>query len=492
MPLKTKILRRLTKISLSFFLLFCLSISVVAQEVITIDSTGVVENKQEKLNQEKATKDSVSTFKKFKAEGVSAVVGDYVILEFDIDKSYLEFEQNGVDISTIDRCQMLGKLMEDKLYVHHAIQDSIIITDAEIEPEVDQVFQYMVAQVGSEEKVVEYYRKNNVTELKAELLKARKEIRLTERMQEKIVSDVTVTPEEVRTFFFSIPVEERPVFGAEIEVAQLVVEPEVTEEARQNVINRLKVIRSDIVDNGSSFATKAVLYSKDGTRTKGGLIEGVRRDSPMAKEFKDMAFSLLEGEVSEPFETEFGFHILKVDKIRGQSLDVRHIILFPEVPQEVVDKARKKIDTIRQALIDKKLPFDAAAKLYSSDKETRNNGGQLVNPATFDTRFDLTKMDPTLSAQVYNIKKGEITKVYTDYDRSGKSIFKILTVTDRHEEHVADYVQDYEKIHELALKEKQLRAIEKWQADKILETYIKVNDDYHSCDFTNNWLYNNE
>jgi len=161
-------------------------------------------------------------------------------------------------------------------------------------------------------------------------------------MQESIVSNVVITPEEVRTFFFSIPVDERPIFGAELEVAQLVIEPEVTDKAKQDAVNRLKVIRVDIVDNGSSFATKAVLYSKDGTRTKGGLIEGVRKDAPMAKEFKDMAFSLQEGEVSEPFETEFGFHLLKVDKIRGQEVDVRHIIIFPEVSQTIVKAARKK------------------------------------------------------------------------------------------------------------------------------------------------------
>ena len=346
----------------------------------------------------------------------------------------------------------------------------------------------MIEQVGSEEKVVSYYRKSNITELRADLFKARKEIRLTERMQENIVSNVTITPEEVRTFFFSIPVDERPIFGAELEVAQLVIEPEVTDKAKQDAVNRLKVIRVDIVDNGSSFATKAVLYSKDGTRTKGGLIEGVRKDAPMAKEFKDMAFSLQEGEVSEPFETEFGFHLLKVDKIRGQEVDVRHIIIFPEVSQTIVKAARKKMDTIRQSIIDEKIPFSEAAKLYSDDFETRNNGGILVNPQTFDTRFELTKMDPTLSAQIYNIKKGEVTKVYTDTDRTGKKIFKILTVTARHDEHVADYVMDYEKVHELALKEKQLRAIEDWQEEKIKETYIKVNSDYKDCDFTNNWV----
>ena len=486
MQLKIKILNFLQKTSFLQILFISLLTPIIAQEIVVVDGNGVAENTE--IIEKQTELDTVINFKKFKAEGVSGVVGDFVILEFDIDKSYLEFEQNGVDISTIDRCQMIGKLMEDKLYVHQAIQDSILISDAEIEPEVDQLMAYMIEQVGSEEKVVSYYRKSNITELRADLFKARKEIRLTERMQESIVSNVVITPEEVRTFLFSIPVDERPIFGAELEVAQIVIEPEVTDKAKQDAVNRLKVIRVDIVDNGSSFATKAVLYSKDGTRTKGGLIEGVRKDAPMAKEFKDMAFSLQEGEVSEPFETEFGFHLLKVDKIRGQEVDVRHIIIFPEVSQTIVKAARKKMDTIRQSILDQKIPFSEAAKLYSDDFETRNNGGILVNPQTLDTRFELTKMDPTLSAQIYNIKKGEVTKVYTDTDRTGKKIFKILTVTARYDEHVANYVMDYEKVHELALKEKQLRAIEDWQEEKIKETYIKVNSDYKDCDFTNNWV----
>ena len=486
MQLKIRILKFLPKTSLTFLLSLVIIYQSFSQEVVTIDSAGVARNTE--LTSKEKSYDSVNVFKRYKAEGVCGVVGDFVILEFDIDKSYLEFEQNGIDVNSIDRCEMIGKLMEDKLYVHHAIQDSIIISDAEIKPEVDQLMAYMVEQVGSVDKVVNYYRKSNESELRADLLKARKEIRLTERMQENIVSNITITPEEVRTFFFSIPVDERPIFSAELEVSQLVIEPEVTEEAKQDAINRLKVIRTDIVDNGSSFATKAVLYSKDGTRSKGGLIEGVRKDSPMAKEFKDMAFSLQEGEVSQPFETEFGFHLLKVDKIRGQQVDVRHIIVFPEVSQSIIKEARAKIDTIRQSILEDKIPFAEAAKLYSDDKETRNNGGLLVNPQTLDTRFDLTKMDPTLSAQVYNVSKGEVTKVYTDSDRTGKSIFKILTVTDRYEEHAADYVKDYEKVHELALKEKQLKAIEDWQEEKIKETYIKVNSDYKDCNFTNNWV----
>jgi peptidyl-prolyl cis-trans isomerase SurA len=187
----------------------------------------------------------------------------------------------------------------------------------------------------------------------------------------------------------------------------------------------------------------------------------------MAKEFKDNAFSLLEGEISEPFETDFGYHILMVEKIRGQEVDVRHVLIFPDVAQAAIDVAEIKLDTLRTSIVAGNVSFAEAARKYSDEKETRNNGGQLVNPTTFDTRFDLTKMDPTLSAQVYNLKEGEVSKVFTERDRTGRSKFKVLSVTKKIEEHPADYAKDYEKIQELALKEKQIRAIEAWQAEKI-------------------------
>lgn len=311
---------------------------------------------------------------------------------------------------------------------------------------------------------------------------------LANEMQRKVVENVEVTPEEVREFFFSIPEDERPYFSAEVEVAQLVIKPEVTEESRNAVIAKLNEFRTDIVENGSSFATKAVLYSKDGSASKGGLIEGIKKNSPYAKEFKDVAFSLLEGEVSEPFETEFGFHILKVDKVRGQEIDVRHIILFPEISQGTIDRAKAKIDSLRTEIISGSIEFADAARQFSDEKETRNNGGQLVNPVTFDTRFDLTKMEPTLSAQVYNLAEGEVSKVYVDRDFTGKNTFKILTVTNKYEEHTSDFSKDYEKIKDLALKEKQIRTIEKWQNKKIRETYVSVNLDYTDCEFSSNWI----
>jgi peptidyl-prolyl cis-trans isomerase SurA len=487
MLLKQIILKSIKMNKFLLVLLFSTAI-LQAQVVLEPDSTGVVKSNDSLVVQQIVQRDTVP-FKRYKAEGVSAVVGEYVILDSDIDKAYVEMQSQGMSIEDITRCQLMGKLMEDKLYAHQAKQDSLFVPDSEINGVIEQQLQYMVSELGSEEKVAAYYRKDNIAELKKDLFEANKSIKLASLMQQKVIEKVEVTPEEVRTFFFSIPEEERPVFGAEIEVAQIVIDPEITQQARDEVIAKLNAIRADIIDNGASFATKAVLYSKDpGSNSKGGLYTSVKRDSPWAKEFKDQAFSLLEGEISEPFETEFGYHILYVEKIRGQEVDVRHILMFPEVSQQSIDAAQKEIDDLKTKIDAGEITFAEAAREFSDDKETRNNGGQLVNPVNFDTKFDLTKMDPALSAQVYNLEEGEVSKVFTDRDRTGKSSLKILTVTKKYPEHKADYSKDYERIKQLALREKQIKVINKWQNEKIKDTYISINQDYQDCDFAGNWM----
>ncbi|OAD90337.1 peptidylprolyl isomerase [Aequorivita soesokkakensis] len=487
MLLKQIILKSIKMNKFLLVLLFSTAI-LQAQVVLEPDSIGVVKSNDSLVVQQIVQRDTVP-FKRYKAEGVSAVVGEYVILDSDIDKAYVEMQSQGMSIEEITRCQLMGKLMEDKLYAHQAKQDSLFVPDSEINGVIEQQLEYMISELGTPEKVAAYYRKDNIAELKKDLFEANKSIKLASLMQQKVIEKVEVTPEEVRTFFFSIPEEERPVFGAEIEVAQIVIDPEITQQARDEVIAKLNAIRADIIDNGASFATKAVLYSKDpGSNSKGGLYTSVKRDSPWAKEFKDQAFSLLEGEISEPFETEFGYHILYVEKIRGQEVDVRHILMFPEVSQQSIDAAQKEIDDLKTKIDAGEITFAEAAREFSDDKETRNNGGQLINPVNFDTKFDLTKMDPALSAQVYNLEEGEVSKVFTDRDRTGKSSLKILTVTKKYPEHKADYSKDYERIKQLALREKQIKVINKWQNEKIKDTYISINQDYQDCDFAGNWM----
>lgn len=467
------------------FFTFLSVFSIQAQdETLIIDEKSNIDNQisQNTLDENLATQ------KRYKVDGVIGVVGDFIVLESDIDRTYLELQQRSISIKDITRCELFGKLLEDKLYAHHAIQDSIVVSDAEINARLDQQIEYMISQLGSEEKVNQFYRKNSMGELRKELFEINKANELAKLMQEKIYEDIEVTPEEVRQFFQSISEDERPIFGAELEVAQIVIEPEITQEAKQSVIDELNQHRRDVVENGASFTTKVVLYSDEpGAASKGGLIT-LNRKSPFVKEFKDVSFSTQEGEVSEPFETEFGYHIVYVEKIRGQERDVRHILKIPKVDEATIQKARTKIENIRKKIIDGEITFAEAARSESDEKETKNNGGQLINPLTSDTRFELTKMDPALSAQVYNLGDDEISPVYIDEDRTGRKRFKILTVTNRFEEHVADYAVDFEKIRELALTQKRIEAIQEWQEEKIGETYININKDYSDCTYANNWL----
>ncbi|WP_445715329.1 peptidylprolyl isomerase [Flavobacterium sp.] len=425
--------------------------------------------------------------KKVKVDGVVAVVGDYVVLDSDIDLDYITLKAQGVDVSQITRCELFGMQLENKLYAHQAIQDSIVVTDAEVNSFLNEQLDAAVEQIGSIDKVVKYYNKKNVEELRSHFFDAVKMNKLTSQMRNKIIEGVSITPEEVRTFFNSIPKDEIPTFGAEMEVAQIVIKPVITEEEKKRVIDKLNEIRQDVL-NGSSFYSKAVLFTEDEASVGSGGFYKINRKTSFVKEFKDVAFSLAEGEISEPFETEFGYHIIKVEKIKGQEVELRHILISPKVSTQAMKDAREKIELIRNKIVNNEISFEEAAKSSSDQKETRNSGGVLLNPRTMEPRFELTKMDPTLYAQVSSLKDKEISLPILDEERGVGKFYKIITVNNRIEEHQADFSRDYLKIKELALKDKQVKEIAKWTEEKIKETYIKIAEDYKDCDFVNNWL----
>ncbi len=425
---------------------------------------------------------------RFKLDGVASVVGDYVILDSDIDKTFSEMESQGISTKNVTRCELLGKLMEDKLYAHHAIQDSLEVSDTEIYSYVDQSIEYFTEQLGSLEKVLEFYNKKDELSFRDELYELNKIQKLSQLMQSKIVDDVEVTPEEVKLFYESIPVVDLPIFGTELEISQIVIEPSVSEEEQNRVINMLNSFKNDVEEKGLSFASKAILYSQDpGSRANGGKYTLHRKRPRMVKEFRDVAFSLEEGEISSPFKTEFGWHILTVEKIRGQQVDVRHILITPNIDESKLTESKKLLDTIRKRILDKEIEFKDAAFNFSYEKETRNNGGKLINPITGDTRFELTKMDPKLYNQVKNLDEGEISLPLLETDRSGLKKYKIIMVSKRFEEHLANFSKDFAKIKDLALKDKQLKAVKKWLKLKIDETFINVNKSFRSCNFSNNW-----
>ncbi|WP_240905117.1 peptidylprolyl isomerase [Flagellimonas oceani] len=433
--------------------------------------------------------DSTSNTKKVKLDGIAAVVGDYVILESDIDKTLIDLQNQGASTEDVTRCNLLGKLMEDRLYAHQAVQDSLLVSDDMVNAQSDRQIQQLTQQIGSVEKMLSYYKKPDMESFREELFEINKLRMLSEKMQGKIVEEIQVTPEEVRQFFYKIPEEERPVFGAELEIAQIVKQPEAPEEEKQKVINQLKEIRQDVLENDASFNVKAILYSQDpGSKSKGGFYS-MTKETPFVKEFKDVAFSLREGEISQPFETSFGYHIIYIEKVRGQELDLRHILMIPEIPQSAIDKATQELDTIRQQILDGKYTFAEAALNFSDEKETKFDGGLLRNPVNFDSRFELTKMDPTLYNQVRNLKDGEISRpIREDDQRGGPPKFKIMKISNRYDEHEADFAKDYMKIQELALREKQFKAIKEWMDEHIEDTYIHVDTESRVCDFANNWV----
>jgi peptidyl-prolyl cis-trans isomerase SurA len=427
--------------------------------------------------------------RRVKIDGVTAVVGDYVILDSDIEKLKVDIENQGAAAGEISDCQLLGKLMEDRLYAHQAVQDSLLVSDTEVNATSDRQIQQLASQIGSVEKVLEFYNQPDLQSFKDELYDINKLRMLAEKMKMEIVGDVEVTPEEVRQFFYEIPITKRPVFGAELEIAQIVKQPKPSEEEKRRVIQRLEQIRQDVIENGSSFSVKAILYSQDpGSKSSGGAYS-MTRETPFVKEFKDVAFSLREGEISEPFETDFGYHIILVEKIRGQEVDLRHILIIPEISNEQITAAQTQLDSIRNEIIADRLSFEDAALQFSDETETKYDGGILRNPQDYSARFELTNMDPTLYNQVARLRDNEISKpIREDDPRGGAPKFKIMKIANRYDEHMADFARDYTKIKELALADKERKLIEKWISEKIEQTYVQINDSRKDCDFTSNWL----
>jgi len=422
-----------------------------------------------------------------KIDGVDVVVGKNVVLSSDIAKFKLDIEQRSEGKIKISDCEMLEQLMLQKLLSHHAVIDSVLVTESEVTSNVNRNIAYFTRQFGSIENVVKQYGFNDIDDLRRELFSIEKENILVRKEQEKINEGIDITPEEVRIYFNSLKdTDQLPEFQAEIEMAQIVLYAKPTKEEKERILKKLGAIKKEI-EEGASFKMKAILNSDDPTVTNnGGNLGAISKETQFIKEFKEVAFSLDIGQVSEPFETDFGYHIILLHSIKGKSRVVSHILMQPEILNSKLEEAKKKISEIRKDILFDKITFAEAVKKYSEDKETKSNNGLVVNPMTNETRFDLTRMDPSLYARVINTKKGEITEPYYDETQQGEKMYKIIYMKDRTLTHKAALVNDYVKVQKLALQKKKEENITKWSKEKIKDTYIKIGDKY-KCKFEKNW-----
>ncbi len=421
---------------------------------------------------------------------IVAVVGTNPILQSELETQYQQMisQQEAVDANT--HCKLLEELLYQKLLLAQAQKDSLNVTEAQIEQEMDRRIKYYIQQFGSEEKFVAFYGKS-VEDFKGDLKDNIRDLLLAQQMQSKITGDITVTPNDVKTYFSGIEVDSIPFINSEVEVGQIVKKPAITPEAKKEAKDKIKGIRDRIMKGESSFSAMAALYSQDpGSASKGGLYEHIPRGQ-FVPEWDAMAFKMKPNEISEVFETIYGYFIVQLIERRGDEVDARSLLITPKEDISDLLKAKQALDTIYTKLSKDTILFSDAAAKYSDDEESKNSGGLIMNPFNGSTRFqmdEIGQMDQTVAFAIDKLKVGEMTKPMPMTTHDGKQAYRILYLKKRTSPHKANLVDDYQKIQASALSVKQQDAINSWIKKKVAGTYVHLADDFKNCTFNNKWI----
>jgi len=417
---------------------------------------------------------------------VIAVVGGNIILDSDIESQYMQYRmQEGIKGSSSKiKCYMFETMLYQKLLLNQAELDSVEVSDVMVESEMDRRLRHYISLFGSQEKFEEFYQKS-IFEFKEELREQVKELMLVENVQQSITKDVNITPSEVKSFFKDIPQDSLPFINSEVEMLQIVKMPPINPEEVERVKNKLNELRYRIL-NGENFATLAILYSEDPGSAKSGGELGMYSRGDLYPEFEAVAFNLKDDKVSELVETEAGFHIIQLIKRRGEFINVRHILIRTKVSSMDLARAKVKLDSIANLIEDGKYTFDEAVVEFSDDP-SKNNGGLLINPMTGTSLFEADQLDPKVFFVIDKLEVGDISTPVQFQTQEGKDAYRILYLKKRTEPHTANLKQDYDKIQEWALEQKKQETITNWIKEEAAKTYIKINDKYKDCEFTNNW-----
>lgn len=410
-------------------------------------------------------------------DGVVAQVGKEIILQSDIAMQREALAREG---QTLTDCQMIRELLLEKLLIHHAAIDSVIIAEEEVDENIDRRIEQLIGQIGTERRLEEYYGKT-ILEIKEEMRPLMKNQMTAQRMQMTITETLEVTPKEVEDAVALILQDSLPLIGTEVELAQITMEPKVSAQAEQDAIDRLNQLRDRIL-GGSSFATMAILYSEDpGSNRNGGEYEGIKR-GVFVKEFEAVAFNLRPGEVSAPFRTEYGFHIVQLQVKRGEELDLRHILIKPKVEQADLDAAKNTLDSLRRAILAGSVSFEDAAEAFSSDKESKLNGGVMMNPMTTDVRWNVENLDRGIFYAIEKIQPNEISEPALVRKPDGQEIFRILQLRDRVAPHRANLAQDFSLLKNYVQNQRKQAKMLQWVEEKKAETYVFISTSYQDCE----------
>jgi len=418
-------------------------------------------------------------------DNIVAVVGSNIILKSDIETQYIQFMAQGSKGGDALKCEIFEELLFQKLLLHQADIDSIVVSESQVESEMDRRLRFFINQIGSQEKLEEYYKKS-IAEIKNEFRNFIKEQLLVQQVESKITDKIKITPTEVRQYFNSIPPDSIPLVNSEIEIGHIVKTPNISDSVKAETRARLLSIRDRII-SGSDFAALAVMYSEDpGSAKKGGEL-GFTNRGELYPEFEAVAYGLKEGEVSQVLESKAGFHIIQMLERRGERINVRHILLQPKPTVEDIAQAKNMLDSIYDLIINTTLSFNDAVQKYSDDP-SKNNNGIIINPMTLTSKFETDDIEPSLFFIVDKLKTGEISKPVPMRTDDGKQAYRIVYLKSRTEPHTANLKDDYDKIQNMALQNKQNEEIQKWINNRLKSTYINIIDNSYNCTFKNNWI----
>lgn len=423
-------------------------------------------------------------------ESIVAIVGNEVIYLSDLENTVADLRRNG-NRTPADQlqCNLLNEMLVSKLFLDQARIDSITVTDDVVEGDLNMRMNDAIRRAGSEEALVTFFKKS-MLEIKRDIKKTLLEQEIVREVQTKIAGDITVTPNALKRFYAAIPKDSLPVIPARYEISLIQVDPPKNEDNKAEARQKLLDIRSQILA-GKSFSVLARLYSEDTESAKQGGEIGFLTRGELEKEYADVAFSLTKNTVSRIVESKFGFHIIQLIDRKGDMVNTRHILVRPKVKPEQAQMAMHKLDSLANLIRQDSIKFETAALRFSTHKDSRINGGKLVSmdPSDRTTWFALDALNPEMYFRIRDMKVGEISEPFKTTDESNNEVFRIVRLDNIMTAHTANLKDDYQSLYNAALVEERSKKFDKWVKEKTALTYIKISEEFKSCDFLKQgWL----
>ena len=411
---------------------------------------------------------------------VVAIIGNNEILLSDIENQYLQYLAQRYNSQGDLKCEILEDLLIQKLLLNQAQIDSIEVSELQVEMQLNDRLNYYISQIGSEKELEEYFNKS-IVEIKDDLRDDLRDQLVTQQMRGEILGDIKITPSEVKKFYKELPKDSIPLVEGQIEYYQIVKYPPYSEEAILEVREKLLNLRERIL-NGEKFSKLAALYSEGPSASTGGDI-GFSSKGELDPEYAKVAFSLQEGAVSKIVESSFGYHIIQLVERKGDRVRTRHIVMKPKISAEQAERAKLQLDSLVTFIREDSIDFITAAHKFSDDKDTRMNGGQVVNEMTGNAYFEIKDLPQADYQVLKNLKVDEVSESYQTIDKNGKMIYKIVMIKSQIDPHKANLEYDFPLLTQMAKNKKQEDVLYDWVKDKQKSTYIRINGAYQNCSF---------